>query len=170
MIFKVMGTIMVIAGCGGFGFLIAAAYRREVRSLRELINALELMECELQYRLTPLPQLCRHAAMNSSGCIKRILLSLAQEMDNQISPDVAKCVDSALTRTSGIPPKTHSCIQLLGKSLGCFDLDGQLTGIASVKEDCSRILTQYIQNQDTRIRSYQTLGICAGAALAILFI
>ena len=37
---------MIIAGCGGYGFSLAARYRRQERTLSELINALERMECE----------------------------------------------------------------------------------------------------------------------------
>ena len=54
MILKVIGVILVIAGCGGVGFRIAANHRLEEKTLRQLIGILDYMECELQYRLTPL--------------------------------------------------------------------------------------------------------------------
>lgn len=52
MIIKIFGSILVIAGCGGFGFKIAAARRKEEKTLRNLISALDFMECELQYRMS----------------------------------------------------------------------------------------------------------------------
>ena len=55
MSFKWIGALMVVAGCGGVGFTMAAAYIREEWALRSLIGALDYMTCELQYRLTPLP-------------------------------------------------------------------------------------------------------------------
>jgi stage III sporulation protein AB len=58
----------------------------------------------------------------------------------------------------------------LGQSLGRFDLEGQLKGIEMTKSETQRILQEYTDNQDSRIRCYQTLSICAGAAVAILFI
>ena len=61
-------------------------------------------------------------------------------------------------------------LQLLGKTLGRFDLQGQLSGIASVKQLCKRDLDGLQNNQELRLRSYRTLGICAGVALVILFI
>ena len=64
--FRWLGAIMIIAGCGGYGFSLAARYRQQERTLSELINALERMECELQYRMTPLPELCRMAAQDTS--------------------------------------------------------------------------------------------------------
>jgi hypothetical protein len=58
----------------------------------------------------------------------------------------------------------------LGQSLGRFDLNGQLLGIAAVRNTCRSKLQQFEKNKEVRLRSYQTLGLCAGAALAILFI
>ena len=59
---------------------------------------------------------------------------------------------------------------LLGKSIGRFDMDGQIKGLEAVRQDCRRRLDELSKDRDTRLRSYQTLGLCAGAALAILFI
>ena len=58
---KWIGAILVIVGCGGVGFSMAAAYRRQETALRELMGTLDFMSWELQFRLTPLPELCRRA-------------------------------------------------------------------------------------------------------------
>lgn len=170
MILKIAGVIMVIAGCGGVGFRIAANHRREEKALRQLIGILDYMECELQYRLTPLPALCKQVAMEFTqfpGCVFR---EIALQLESQISPDMACCVTTALNKTKDIPVVTHKMIMLLGKSLGHFDLDGQLKGLDGVRQECRRNLMLLGENRDTRLRSYQTLGLCAGAALAILFV
>ncbi len=170
MSFKLVGAILVIAACGGFGFYLAAAHRREEASLRRLIGVLDYMECELQYRLTPLPQLCRQAAGEAAGGIYHAFLELAKELEDQISPDVDRCMRAALSRCRDIPALTLEALELLGRSLGRFDMDGQLKGLEGVRQECRRNLNDLNQNRDNRIRSYQTLGLCAGAALAILFI
>ena len=66
---KLFGALLVICGCGGMGFSIAAASKREEAALRQLIGALDFMECELQYHLTPLPELCRQAGRETKGTI-----------------------------------------------------------------------------------------------------
>ena len=58
----------------------------------------------------------------------------------------------------------------LGRTLGRFDLDGQLIGLENARRDCRRAVDALSENRDNRLRCYQTLGLCAGAALAILFI
>ena len=170
MMLKLMGAVLVIAGCGGIGFRIAANHRQEEKALRQLIGILDYMECELQYRLTPLPALCRQSAKEFPGALGSVFLELALEMEAQVSPDMESCMSVALEKANTLPPLTREGMSLLGKSIGRFDIDGQLKGLEAVRQDCRRNLECISHNRDTRLRSYQTLGLCAGAALAILLI
>ena len=170
MTLKFFGAILVIIGCGGLGFLIAATHRREVKTLRRLISALDYMECELQYRMTSLPELCRQTAAMLDGTLKTVFATLATELDNQISPNVTLCMQAVLHNNGQLPKLTADALRKLGNTLGHFDLEGQLKGLDSVRTESRQILDNYSENQDIRLRSYQTLGICAGAAIAILFI
>lgn len=170
MIIKMLGAILVTLGCGGFGIMIVSAHRRETAALKNLLSVLDTLECELKYRYASLPELCRTAAESGRGVIKDAFLALALELDKQISPDAEKCMRVVLNNMSQIPPKTADALLLFGQSLGRFDLEGQLKGLESVRAECKRILEIHTYDQDKRLRCYQTLGICAGAALAILFV
>ena len=167
---KWIGALLVIAGCGGVGFTMAAAYRREERTLRSLMAALDHMTCELQFRLTPLPELCRQAGAASRGIVGKVLTNLALELDNQICPDADSCMYAALARTDNVPGRVEAVLRQLGTSLGRFDLEGQLKGLEQVRTLCRRELEEMSSNRNQRVRGYQTLGLCAGAALAILFV
>ena len=167
---KFFGAMLIILSCAFFGFSKAANHRREENSLRLLLAALDYIQCELQYRLTPLPDLCRQAGNQSRGSIKKILHALSSELESQISPDVHSCVQAALNRVADMGKTSQEALELLGSSLGCFDLDGQIQGIEAVRKFCRNELEVLLCNRDSRLRSYQTLGLCAGAALAILFV
>ena len=170
MILKIMGVILVVVGCGSVGFRIANNHRKEEKALRQLIVILDFMECELQYHLTPLPQLCKQAAKECQDAVGQVFLKLAQEMEAQTSPNMEYCMAVVLDSTKSIPAITKDTMTLLGKSIGRFDLDGQLKGLESVRQNCRRHLEALSKNREIRIRSYQTLGICAGAALVIVLI
>ncbi len=170
MTIKIIGAVLVIFGCGSFGFLLAAAHRRKVRLLTEILSAIEFMECEIQYKLTPLPDLSRLTAVTCKSVLKNIFISFAEELDNQISPDVSKCMRAAIASFPDIPEPAKAILHYLGSALGQFDLEGQLKGLHAVKAQCKNDLQSLIKNQDVRIRNYQTLGLCAGAAMVILFI
>lgn len=168
--FKLLGAIFVFAGCGGLGFKIASDHRREEKTLRSLIALLDYMGCELQYKMTPLPELCRQTAAQCCGCLRTVFMHLAMELEDQIAPDVERCMTAAICKTKDIPKSTLEGLELLGRSMGRYDVDGQLKALETVRDACRHILEKLSSNQDSRIRSYQTLGLCAGAAMAILFI
>ena len=167
---KILGAILIVVGCGGFGFCMAAQHNREERVLREFVGVLDYMECELQYRLTPLPDLCRQSAAQCRGILREVMLKLTQELEDQVSPNVEHCVSASIGKVKHIPKNTVLMLETLGRSLGRFDLDGQLRGFEAVRKESRRLLERLTTNKDARLRSYQTLGLCAGAALAILFV
>lgn len=170
MIYKYIGAILIVAGCGGCGFSIAAGQLRAENMLRELTRILDFMECELQYRLTPLPELCYQAGQESAGSVRKVFLSLAQELEAQLSPDVSACMQVAVRRANELPSEVRGAFLHLGSSMGRFDLVGQLKGLESVRAECREKLEKLTCDRETRLRSYQTLGLCAGAALVILFL
>lgn len=170
MIIKILGATLILAACGGVGFKIASNYIKEERTIRQLIYILDFMSSEMQYRLTPLPELCKQAANESKGVLSRVFAKLAEELVNQVAPNVSHCMSAALSSRTDIPPATTEMLKMLGNSLGRFDMNGQLRGLDAVRSQCKEKLNDLIQNKDVRLRSYKTLGLCAGAAMVILFI
>ncbi len=170
MIWKVAGAVLIVSGCTCFGLSITAAFVREEQMLRHLIGALDNMQCELQYRMTPLPDLCRQAGMENRDKIGAFFIHLADELESQLSADVQSSVRTALNKTPMLPEHTAKALEIMGASLGRFDADGQLLGLETARSYCRSQLESMSHNREARLRSYQTLGICAGAALAILFV
>ena len=170
MTIKLIGAICILAGCGSVGFQIAGSYLREEKTLRQLISTLDYMSSELQYRLTALPELCRQAAIETKGTLSKVFLQLSNEMVDQVAPDVSRCMSAAVSKVKDIPPITREMLSMLGNCLGRFDITGQLRGLDAVRAQCREKLNALLENKDVRLRSYKTLGLCAGAAMVILFI
>ena len=160
---------MLVSGCGSFGFLLGANYRREMRMLKNLLSSLREMEWELKYRLTPLPELCGIAAAASGGKIGELSLELNDALETGACSEISGCMNGLL-QTMDIPRRTEKCLKNLGNSLGRYDLEGQLQGLQAVKAECCGFLEELEAHRTERVRSYQTLGLCAGAALVILFV
>ena len=167
---KWIGAVLILLSCGGFGFYLSSAHKRDARLLTQLAGALDYMECELQYRLTPLPDLCRQAGEQCEGELREIMNQLAVELESQIAPDVACCMDFVLNRTGPLPERILRNLRRFGSSMGRFDLDGQVQGLENLRHYCREDLKHLQQLRISNARSYQTLGLCAGAALVILFI
>ena len=167
---KFLGALMILVACGGAGFAVVTAYRNQLRALQQLIRALDYMRNELQFRMTSLPELCSNASRVCTGCVRKVLALLCLELEAQIIPDAPACMYAALEKQVHLPEKVRKCMMQLGDSLGRFDLTGQIQGLAAVEKQAEFELEQLRRNQDVRLRSYQTLGLCAGAALVVLFL
>lgn len=170
MTLKLIGAVLILLSSSGFGFYIAAIHKKEVCCLQKLVAIIEFMEWELECRLTPLPQLCQSIAERTRFSFSAIFSDLSQELACQISPDVATCVRSVLASHKDVPRFTYRFLEMLGDSLGEYNIDGQIKSLVSLRLLIGKKLDELTENQSQRLHCYQTLGVCAGAALAILFI
>lgn len=170
MYIKLIGAFLIVGSCSIAGFQIAAAHLRETGILKQIIMAMDYMESELVYRRTPLPELCAEAACKSSGMLHDILLDFSKALNDHASSNAESCVKEVLSHFSNFPAVGKQMLMQFGSSAGIFELDGQISSLKAVKQECHRQLTVRQENQEVRLRSYRTLGICAGAALAVILI
>lgn len=168
--YKWIGAILILTACGGTGFTISANARKEEALLQQLVFSMEYMKSQLQYHLTPLPQLCRQTAKHACGSLRGLFRLLSVTLEQQVYPEASDCMRIALGSHPELPRSVRSVCLELGKSLGELDLQGQLQGLEYACKICQRKQAQLEKGREQRLRSYQTLGLCAGAALAILLI
>ena len=167
---KILGAVLILTGCGGFGMLICLAYKREEEMLRQMIRAMDCMESELQFRMTPLPELCIRAGNGSSGSISRFWNSLSEELQRASSPDVEGCANAAMDANGPFPQRVEMILEQLSDTLGQFDAPAQIRALEAARTQCHRVLEAMGTNRENRLRSYQTLGICTGIALVIILV
>jgi len=168
-IYRFLGALLIIFGCGGFGFAMANNYRRQEKMLISLIRALELMGTELRYRLTPLPKLCKMTADSVGGAVGHVFGDLADELERRTSPDALSCMRAVLGKSKIPQGPARLLLAQLGDSLGTNDLDGQEKGLDRIRNLCKAELDEYRMHYHERTRCYKTLGLCGGIALAIIF-
>ena len=165
-----IGASLILTGCTWAGLSAAASFGRQEQMLCQLQHVLSYMVCQLQYRQLPLPVLCRQASLESCGTVGRVFSDLSEALNSQVEPGASGCMQRVL-RNYRLPGKRMRRIfMLLGRNLGCFDLQGQIAGLEEVAAVCERERKPLSQQKQNVMRSYRTLGVCAGAALAILFL
>ena len=170
MIPKILGAVLILTACGGMGISLAANHRQKEILLRQLITALEFMIAELQYRQTPLPQLMQMCGEETNGPVSKMFITMARELERQLVPDAASCMQLVTEQMPKLPDIVLERMLLLGRSLGRFDIVGQISGLQALSQLCRRDLDGLLVNREARLRGYMTLGLCAGIALVIIFI
>ncbi len=166
---QLLGAILTFAACAYVGFSRAAAYTKAERQLQQLILALEFMQRELEFRMPPLEELCALTAGQLSGTMRSVFLNLSRQLEGQALPQAEQCMEQTLENAK-LTDAVKANLRLLGKTMGRFDLQGQLSGLTAVKALASRDLSGLLSHRDENIRFCRTLALCAGAALVILFI
>ena len=167
---KIAGAILILLAGGGFGFCISAHRNRDIRLLKDIMRALVYMECELRYKLTPLPELFQKTSSVTTGPIGKLLQQIASTMEEQSAADIQAIVERVLVRNPDLPDSCRSAMLQLGKTLGCFSMEGQATELKALQDHCSQTLDQKTKERDKYVRCYETLGLCCGAALVIILL
>ena len=170
MSYRVIGAVLIVSGCGGFGISMMLSEKHHEKLLECLLQALQYMKWELQFRLSPLPQLLLGAGKQAGGETGVVLMEVSRELSGQLLPDAGSCVNKVLAAHQELPRDLRCLLRKLGTSLGTYDLPGQLEGLTAVETACSGCLEKLETDKALRFRNYRTLGFCAGAALVILFI
>ena len=142
---RMIGAALVVLSSGAVGFGFARAVKLQCAQLEGLLWALDTMQSEMSARLTPLAQLFS----GLSACRQK---------------DVAAFFAEAGRALSAQP------LYGLSLNLGRFDLESQLAAIERTKASVTAALLALQGQKRARCRSYETIGICAGLALAVMLL
>lgn len=69
---KLVGIVLVIGSFTGIGMAQHQQYQGRVRTLRDLLSALDVMDGELSYRLSSVPDIVRLLAHSPSTAVSRV--------------------------------------------------------------------------------------------------
>ncbi|MFR0733614.1 MAG: hypothetical protein ACLSHU_04880 [Oscillospiraceae bacterium] len=75
-----IGAICVVGACGACGFSMAASYTGLQRCCGSCRTTWELMQCQMEYQMTELPELCAILASACTGPVERFFGTLGQEL------------------------------------------------------------------------------------------
>ena len=166
---RLLGAALVTLSASLVGFGFARGVRRQCAQLEGLLWALDFMQAELSSRLTPLPQLL-------SACRQRDVALFFEAAGRALSVPPGCTVPVSFKRgfqaSPGLSPGQEAVQTLYGLStaLGRFDLESQLAAIERAKGSITSVLLQLQAQKRARCRSYETIGICAGLALAVILL
>ena len=163
---KLIGALLLAGGAGALGCSAAAQLSRRVAVLRALLGALEGMEREIAFRLTPMPELLERAAAESPPPVCTLFARCRTLLDELGERSMAELWREAL----GLDGPGRLALEELGEVLGRYDGDGQREALAHTRAELSRALEQAREAREKQGRMYQVLGITAGAFLVILLL
>lgn len=168
---RILGAVLVVAGCAALGLAGAARLDGRVRDLDELSAGLDALQRELGWRLAPLPDALDTAAGAARGPAAQFFARCAQ---GARMPDGQAFQQIWAEGLSGVPlrlaAEDKSALERLGPVLGRYDGDSQRLAL---KEALAGLHALRASAADDRLRLgrvYGVLGVTAGLFAAILLI
>jgi len=165
---KITGVIFIVVAAGSVGCQMASMLRKRCELIRRLLTALQLLKNEIVVCGTPLPQAFALLAASSEGILERVFSHAAMEMEKNRWVSPYDAIKPALE--SAAEPQLEAVLFPLAKQLGKYDVEAQLRGIEAAKVSAEQILQDLEQERKIKSKTYRTLGVCAGLAVAILLI
>ncbi len=167
---RIIGAALVLAGAGGLGLGKGLQFYRQLRQLRDFVGAVEILKCELNYSLLPLPKLYRVAGRRTQGACSRFFHALAANLEQGTPRN--RAVEHALSDTHGLCLPKDAMLSLLElcSTLGRYDMDGENRMLQLSGQRMKAALERTEREKRPLAKSYASLGFCTGIALVILML
>lgn len=169
---KIIGVACIVLGAGTIGFRCAGTLRRQAQQLAELQTALCFMKNEILCRLTPLPELLHRAGEETNGAVARLFFRLSERMkaEPHAAPQTLFSQTAKELPSLQLPAPAQRAMLGLFMAFGQFDAQGQCRSIDLADARLREQAELLEKARSAQSRSYRTVAVCAGLAIAVILL
>ncbi|MGI6497496.1 MAG: stage III sporulation protein AB [Oscillospiraceae bacterium] len=169
--FRLIGAALVLIGGAGVGVGAAKELGRRTGTLSAFLAALDRMEAELTFRLTPMPELLSRLSGDLEGPVGMFFSQCEQGLSALGDVPFSKVWNQALQEEGlALLPEDRVPLEQLGAVLGQYDVEGQRNAMEGVRHQLTLCLEAAKRKQGKIGRVYRALGISAGVLCILLFL
>lgn len=168
---RYLGFILIVCGGSGCGIMLARETHKTLELYLQCAIALTYMKNEMEFHLTAVDQI----AFELSNILPKPLATVFHNLYSSmcVAPGIALGLqmEKAMQRNKRPLPNNLKQIMIrLFDLLGKQDLQAQLSAIQLAEKRINREIERINAEKYERSRTYRTIGICTGLALAIILI
>ena len=170
---RILGAGLIVIGAAVYGAGLARSLQRRVVELADLDMALNLLETEIRYSRTPLPEACGAVAGALDDPVKRLLCMASQRFGDHDRASIEKTwreVVRAWAPRTHLLPRELKALEALGSVLGRSDVADQVGHLRLVRERLRPIRQKLEAELEKQCRLRLYLGVAGGALLAVLLV
>lgn len=169
MTIRMCGAALTLLSGVLYAVKVTKEHRRKEACFEELQLILEHFVWQLQTNLSALSVCCQAAAGCGKGQMGTLFRQLALRLEQGSGADPGNCMEE-LVMAQNLPAQLRQRLFQLADTLGRYDLSGQIAGIQAVQALCRRDLQTLESERTKTVKSCRVLGLCTGAAVAILLL
>ena len=162
---RAVGALLLTAGATTAGFSSALRLRREAGTLRELEEALRLMEGEITATSASIPEICGKLG-KLGGAGGRFFRTVAGELQNIGEASASELWARAAENFPDMPREVRE----MGLWIGRYDKETELEALESTRRRLRELTTAAEEKSAREFRARTAIGFASGAAAAILLL
>lgn len=167
---KAIGAGLLMVSSTGLGFRIARDFRERARQLRALILSIRVLQAEIEYSVTPLPQALRRVGDRSQSPIDKLFAAAAQALhDSEQSVERAfQTGIDACQLVSALRSQDFEVVTEFGNTLGTSDRAHQSQHFEIALSRLTGLEREARESQRKHERMWQYIGVLTGLMLVII--
>jgi len=166
-----IGSLTLIGGCGALGLWIAHKIRSRPQEIREFIVALTLLDTEILYNSTPLPEAFANISLRMKEPWQSFFRALKHRIENgEGAGEAWENTIASHKKHTNLKEDDWQIIASLGKGLGRSDRQEQHKHITLILHQLELACEQSAKWADNNARMWSYLGFLTGTGLVILLI
>jgi stage III sporulation protein AB len=170
---KAILSIIIILSASFIGYILSYKYVQRPRQIKHLFLSLQLLETEILYLLTPLPQALKKVGGKSSMELNRIFTEASELLEKKDG----FCIEDAWRQSvekhyhfTSLTEEDKEALIDFGMSLGTVDRDHQLKNFHFIYGQLKKQQQSAEELRSKNERMYRSLGVLLGVAIVILFL
>lgn len=171
--FKLIAILILFCVSTYIGFYIGETYKQRSLNLNELQKALTMLNTEVIFASTPLPEALFNISEKISKPLSDIFYNISAKLQSGEALSVYDSYSSSYMIYKDVIHFNKADLNIIEdffKALGESGVFGQEKVFTITMENLRMNYMEAEKEAKTNIKMYRTLGLCTGAMLAIIFI
>lgn len=173
MYFKIIGSLMIIISSTYLGFYFGKKLIKRINELTELFRLGTLLENEIVYSHTPLPQAFYSISSGKRNNIETLFYRIYEELSENETDTIYEAVNSAVNDNLSqicLEKDDRSILLDLAKSLGDYDIEGYKKIFEIYKLGIKNKISEAENKKNKNMKMYRYLGFSIGAMAVIMIV
>ena len=169
---KWIGGGLTIIGCSGLGIWYSIGFLTRYNILQELERGMLILQGEISYGHTPLPQAFEQMARRTGGKVSRFFQKIAFLLEEGAADYETlwnKTIQEFFAHRDMGTEDRKELIQL-GKTMGYLDIDMQIQSLELYRNRLCSGIQKMDREREKYVKLYPVLGTMCGAILCIMML
>ncbi|MBE3588584.1 MAG: stage III sporulation protein AB [Thermoanaerobacteraceae bacterium] len=169
--FKLLGSLLIILAAGGMGITISGNYARRPRDLRSLQAALQMLETEITYTATPLPEALGQVALRAGGRVAPLFSRAREELLSLSGCTAQEAWETSLKEFypgTALKPADLAILRRLGAALGISNIQDQSKHLRLAMEQLGLEMARAEEEAARYVKLWNYLGFLGGLAAVLM--